>query len=52
MQEEDGDDSDDDKNRVYLCRHMYLAEKEQWRDEEVPVFCSCDLPYNPDKVMV
>ena len=52
MQEADGYDSDDDKNRVYMCRHEYLAEKQQWKDVEVPVFCTCDLPYNPDYEMI
>lgn len=52
VQDEDGYDSEDDKNRVYLCRHEYMADKEQWKDEEVPVYCLCDLPFNPDIHMV
>lgn len=51
-EDEDGYDSEDDKNRVYLCRHEYMADKEQWKDEEVPVYCLCDLPFNPDIHMV
>jgi hypothetical protein len=52
VQDAEDIDSDDDKNRVYMCRHEYMAEKEQWKDMEVPVFCICDLPYNPDLNMV
>jgi hypothetical protein len=52
-QEDDLDEDADDKaNAVYISRYEFDAVKEQWRDMEVPVFCSCNLPYNPDLDMV
>lgn len=45
-------DEDDKANAVYICRHEFDAVKSQWKDEEVPVFCLCALPYNPDLDMI
>ena len=45
-------DEDEKANAVYICRHEFDAVKSQWKDEEVPVFCLCALPYNPDLDML
>ena len=53
VQEDEFDEDVDDKaNAVYMCRHEYDAIKSVWKDEDVPVFCKCNLPYNPDLDMV
>jgi hypothetical protein len=53
VQEDDVDENaDDTANAVYISRYEFDAVKEQWKDQEVPVFCTCNLPYNPDLDMV
>lgn len=37
---------------VFLCRHAYDAKRHKWVDEEVPLYCVCCMPYNPDLDMV
>lgn len=49
--------SDDGSERegspmVFLCRHAYDAKRHKWVDEEVPLYCVCCMPYNPDLDMV
>jgi hypothetical protein len=53
LQEDEFDEDVDDKaNAVYLSRHDFDAVRQCWKDVEVPVFCKCNLPYNPDLDMV
>lgn len=53
MQEDyDPEDVDQKANAVYMCRHEFDAVKLQWKDCDVPVWCKCNLPYNPDLDMV
>lgn len=53
----DAEGSDDGSEResspmVFLCRHAYDAKRHKWVDEEVPLYCVCCMPYNPDLDMV
>ncbi|XP_017214972.1 chromatin remodeling protein EBS-like isoform X1 [Daucus carota subsp. sativus] len=36
----------------YFCRYKYRAEDGAFTPERVVVFCRCELPYNPDDLMV
>lgn len=40
--------NDDD----YYARFLYKSKEGSFRPEEVPVFCACAQPYNPDRLMV
>ena len=40
--------NDDD----YYARFLYKSKEGSFRPEEVPVFCVCAQPYNPDRLMV
>lgn len=36
----------------FFCRFFYSASTATFRPDEVPVYCICDKPYNPDVFMV
>ncbi|KXZ42309.1 hypothetical protein GPECTOR_164g151 [Gonium pectorale] len=36
----------------FYCRFKYFASKKQFDPDRVPVYCLCELPYNPDRPMV
>jgi hypothetical protein len=36
----------------YFWQFRYLPRTKEFRPERVPVFCTCQLPYSPDLVMV
>ncbi len=36
----------------YFCRFSYNIKKAEYRPARVPVYCVCEMPYNPDRFMV
>ncbi len=36
----------------FFTRFMYKPAKKEFEPDQVPVFCVCEQPYNPDKYMV
>ncbi|EEH60015.1 bah-phd domain-containing protein [Micromonas pusilla CCMP1545] len=36
----------------YFCRFSYNVKKAEYRPARVPVYCVCEMPYNPDRFMV
>eukprot|EP00877_Chromochloris_zofingiensis_P003074 jgi/Chrzof1/12768/Cz07g06240.t1 len=36
----------------YFARFTYKPAKKEFEPDRVPVFCTCEMPYNPDKFMV
>jgi len=35
----------------FFWRIEYLPQKRTFKPDRVPVFCTCELPYNPDLMM-
>ncbi|EFJ46570.1 hypothetical protein VOLCADRAFT_105484 [Volvox carteri f. nagariensis] len=42
----------DRKETDFFCRLVYKPQTKQFEPDEVPVYCECELPYNPDRPMV
>ena len=36
----------------YYTRFSYKASKGEFKPDKVPVYCTCEMPYNPDLFMV
>ena len=36
----------------YYTRFSYKASKGEFKPDRVPVYCACEMPYNPDLFMV
>lgn len=36
----------------FYSRFTYLPKTHEFRPDRVPVFCSCEMPYNPDQLMI
>lgn len=36
----------------YFSRFLYRPSKREFEPDRVPVYCTCEMPYNPDKSMV
>lgn len=40
------------KNDDFFSRFTYLPSTHAFRPDRVPVFCVCEMPYNPDRFMI
>eukprot|EP00899_Mesostigma_viride_P023415 jgi/Mesvir1/4258/Mv22222-RA.1 len=40
------------KQTDYFCRFTYKATTGKVKPDRVPVYCTCDMPYNPDHFMI
>ncbi len=40
------------EEREFFARFVYHAAKQTFEPRKVPVFCLCDMPYNPDMAML
>lgn len=36
----------------FYCRFFYSPSSGEFSPDDVPVFCLCEMPYNPDRVMI
>jgi hypothetical protein len=36
----------------FFTRFMYKAQQKVFKPDRVPVYCTCEMPYNPDQKMV
>lgn len=36
----------------FYCRFFYMPSTGEFSPDDVPVFCLCEMPYNPDRVMI
>lgn len=36
----------------YFTRFHYKPAKREFEPDRVPVYCNCEMPYNPDKAMI
>lgn len=39
-------------SKDYFCRFEYMATTGAFNPQRVPVYCTCEMPYNPDDLMV